>query len=707
MPPPAQGKSPWAGGGTGITCYEVSLESFVSKRTLLPLLALLLALPVRADEGLWTFDNLPLDRMKAKYGFAPDAALLKRLQAATVRFSGGTGSFVSRDGLVLTNHHVGRGAIQQVSTAEKDYIRNGFVAATRAQEIPVSGMELMVLTATRNVTTEVLAAGKGLAEAEAAKARRNALSGLQKAEEERTGLTVQPLTLYRGGQYWLYGYRKFTDVRLVAAPEMKVASFGGDWDNFTYPRFDMDFSLFRIYVDGKPYRPEAWLPQATTPLANGNLVMVSGHPGTTFRQETAAQMAIARDAIWPGRIAAYLRRRAALAAFAATGPEAKRLATTARYGVENAIKRAEGMLMGLRKPGNLEKVAREEQALKARLGGDPVLASWDRIAEAAQRQKTLLPEAPLRENLGCALLGRTVTLLRLGTETRLPSEKRLPEYTEGALKATRDRYGNSAPVHLDLEQAQLAAGLREAQELLGAGHPAVQALLAGRTPEAAAQAAFQATGMADPVKRASYLAGGPALDQDSLVAFARVFEPLARAAQLRYQEQVQNVLDEHGGRIAEARFRLLGTSVYPDGTGTLRLTYGPVAGYPANGTLIQPFTTFYGLFDRAAGWGPEAEDGAWSLPKRWHERRSSLDLATPYDFAYACDTVGGNSGSPVVNVRGELVGLNFDSNIEAQAGYYIYDGTSKRSIAVDARAIRQVLTKIMDARHLVDELDGR
>jgi len=677
------------------------------KAALLPLLALALALPARADEGLWTFDNLPLDRMKAKYGFAPDAALLKRLQAATVRFPGGTGSFVSKDGLVLTNHHVGRGAVQQVSTADKDYIRNGFVAANRAEEIQVPGMELMVLVSARQVTGDVEAAAKGLAEAEAAKAKRNALSSLQKAEEERTGLTVTPVTLYRGGQYWLYGYRKFKDVRLVAAPEMKVASFGGDWDNFTYPRFDMDFTLFRIYADGKPYQPEAWLPQATSPLGNGNLVLVPGHPGTTFRQETADQMTIERDAIWPARMAGYLRRRAALAAYASTSPEAKRLATTARYGIENNVKRAEGMLMGLHKPGNLEKVAKEEAELKARLKGDPALASWDRIKEATLRQKALLNEAPLRDNLGCALLGRTVTLLRLASEGRLPSEKRLPEYTDGAIKATRDRYMNPAPVQLGLEEANLAAGLKEAVELLGASHPAVKALLAGRTPEAAAHAALQGTGMADPVKRANYLAAVPEMATDPLVAFARLYEPFAREAQVRYQEQVQGPLEEHGGRIAQARFRVLGTSAYPDGTGTLRLTYGPVAGYPANGTLIQPFTTFYGLFDRAAGWGPEAEEGVWALPKRWYDRRSTLALETPYNFAYACDTVGGNSGSPVVNVKGELVGLNFDSNIEAQAGYYIYDGTAKRSVAVDARAIRQVLAKIMDAGHLVDEMDGK
>jgi len=684
----------------------------------LPLAALLLAVPLRADEGMWTFDNVPVAAMKAKYGFAPDAAWLKKVQLATLRFPGGTGAFVSRDGLVVTNHHVGRSSIQQVASADHDYIRDGFAAASRDQELRVPGLELMLLVATRDITAEVNRAAAGLTESEALKARRNATSALIKAEEETSGLTCQAVTLYHGGEFWIYGYRKFTDVRLVAAPELQLAAFGGDPDNYTYPRTDLDFALFRVYQDGVPYHPESFLPWATRPLRNGDLTLVSGHPGTTYREETLAQMRYAREAGIPARIAVSRRRRAALVAYAATSPEAGRVTGDAIYGIDNGVKRLEGMLAGLDKPGNLEKVQAAEEELQARVARDPALKastqpSWARIEAAVKRQKELLAEVPLlaaRDVLGSELLLKALTLLRLPAETALPTGKRLPEFTEGALKATRDKLLNPAPVNLALEQVRLRTGLEEAVLQLGAGHPAVRALLAGRSPEAAARAALDGTALADPAARKALLEGGTsALDasRDPLLALARVLDPFSRAAQQHQQEEVQSVLDEHSGRIAKARFQAFGKALYPDATFTLRISYGPVATYHANGTLIQPFTTFHGLFDRAAGWGPEAEHGVWSLPPRWWDRRDRLDLTTPFNFIYACDTVGGNSGSPVVNIQGELVGLNFDSNIEAQAGYYVYDGTSKRSIAVDVRAIKETLVKILDATWVVEELTGK
>jgi hypothetical protein len=666
---------------------------------------------------MWTLDNVPGAAMKAKYGFAPDAAWLRRIQLATVRFPGGTGAFVSKDGLVLTNHHVGRSSIQQVATADKDYIKAGFAAASRDQELKVPGLELMMLVATRDITAEVAKAAKGLPEAEALKARRNAISALLKAEEEKSGLSCQSVNLYHGGEYWLYGYRKFTDVRLVAAPELQLAAFGGDPDNYTFPRHNLDFACFRVYVDGKPYHPEAYLPWATKPLQNGDLTLVAGHPGTTYRQETYAQMVFSRDSGIPSRIASQLRRRAALVAFSQTSPEARRITAAAIYGIDNGVKRMEGMLAGLRKPGNIEKVLRAENDLKAKAAADPTLKdatlpSWDRIEKAVLRQKELLREVPLlagRDALGSELLLQALTLVRLPAETALPSDKRLPEFTEGSIKATREKLLNAAPAHLDLEKVRLETGLKEALELLGADHPAVKALLAGRTPEAAAAAALEGTRLGEVATRKALLEGGRealAPCKDPLVAFARILDPLSRAAQQRQQEEVQSVLDEHSGRIATARFKAYGKAIYPDATFTLRLTYGPVATYPANGTLVQPFTTFYGLFDRAIGWGPKAENGVWSIPQRWWDRKDQLDLATPFNFIYACDTVGGNSGSPVVNTEGQLVGLNFDSNIEAQAGYYIYDGSTKRSIAVDARAIQESLVKIMDARWVAEELAG-
>ena len=684
-------------------------------------ITLVLALPtLRADEGMWTFDNLPVKQMQAKYGFAPDAPWLKHLQLATLRFPGGTGSFVSPEGLVITNHHVGRSAIAQVSTAQTDLIKNGFTAATREQEIKVPGLELMMLVSQENVTPQVSAAVQsGMAEKDALKARQNALSQLRKAEEGRTGLTCEPVTLYQGGEYWLYRYKKFTDIRLVAAPEVQVASFGGDPDNYTYPRWNLDFSLFRVYENGQPYKPEAFLPFTTTPLKAGDLTIISGHPGTTFRQQTLAQMIYARDLGIPYRLKALDTQKRALQAFAATSEEARRVAADPIYGIENGYKRLSGQLLGLQKAENIRKVQAAETALRQAVARDPQLQarvgqSWAAIETAVHRQEALLKESSLIDSRGSALLGQALTLVRLFEEEARPSEKRLPEFSEGSLKATRARLLNPRPTDKPLDAARLASGLREAQEELGATHPFVQAMLAGKTPEAIAKAALDGTQLHEVAFRKQLLEGGKAAVgacQDPLIRLARTLDPFNRAIRKQVEEEITGVINEHGGRIAEARFAVQGKESYPDATFTLRLSFGPVATYATgSGTKAQPFTTFMGLYDRYLGWGGNAvaaEDGAWTLPQRWLDRQGSLDATLPFNFIYNCDTVGGNSGSPVVNRAGEFVGINYDSVFEGQGGYYVYDADTKRAVAVDARAILESLRKIMDAGHLVKELGAK
>jgi len=352
-------------------------------------LVFLLALPaLRADEGMWTFDNIPARHIKAKYGVDLNAAWLKKLQLATVRFPGGTGAFVSAGGLVVTNHHVGRSAIAQVSSAKLDLVKDGFTAASRDGELKIPGLELMMLVSTEDVTARVNGAVKaGTADKDALTARRNALADLRKAEETKTGLTCEPVTLYLGGEYWLYRYKKFTDVRLVAAPELQVAAFGGDPDNYTYPRHNLDFSLFRVYENGQPYRPEAFLPFQPKGVAMGELTLISGHPGTTYRQQTHAQMVYARDIGIPFQLKSMARQKAALQALSATSPENRRLAAEAIYGIENGFKRLSGQLLGLAKPENLAKVEAAETALKAAVAKDPELqirvgGSWERVTQA-------------------------------------------------------------------------------------------------------------------------------------------------------------------------------------------------------------------------------------------------------------------------------------------------------------------------------------
>jgi len=684
-------------------------------------LALLLALPaLRADEGMWTFDNIPTQKIKAKYGVDLNAAWLKKLQLATVRFPGGTGAFVSPGGLVVTNHHVGRSAIAQVSSAKADLVRDGFCAAGREQEIKIPGLELMMLVSTEDVTARVNGAVRtGTADKDALTVRRNALADLRKAEEAKTGLTCEPVTLYQGGEYWLYRYRKFTDVRLVAAPELQVAAFGGDPDNYTYPRHNLDFSLFRVYENGQPYQPEDFLPFQPKGVAMGELTLISGHPGTTYRQQTHAQMVYARDIGIPFQLKSMARQKAALQALSATSPENRRLAAEAIYGIENGFKRLSGQLLGLAKPENLAKVEAAETALKAAVAKDPELqirvgGSWERVTQAVQRHQALLREASLIGPGRVGLLGHALTLVRLPEEEAKPSAQRLTEYSEGNLKATRARLLSPRPVQKPIDATLLASGLQEALDELGPQHPFVKNLLAGQSPEAVAKAAVEGSRLNDPAVRKQLAEGGRAAleaSTDAMILLAKKLDPFNRAIRKQMEDEVTSIISEHGGRIAEARFKAFGKSNYPDATFTLRLGFGPVTTYAnGTGTKAQPFTTFMGMYDRHLGWGGNAaaaEDGAWTLPQRWLDRQTKLDLSTPFNFIYACDTVGGNSGSPVVNVQGEFVGINFDSVYEGQGGYYVYDADTKRAVATDVRAILETLRKIMDAPHLVAELIGK
>ena len=480
-------------------------------------LALLLALPaLRADEGMWTFDNIPVKQIKAAYGVDLSPDWLKHLQLATLRFPGGTGAFVSKDGLVITNHHVGRRSIAQVSTAEADLVKDGFTATARDKEKAVPGLELMMLVSMKNVTQRVNAAvTAGMAEQDALAARRNALAALRRTEEAKSGFTCEPVVLYQGGEYWIYRYKKFTDIRLVAAPELQVAAFGGDPDNYTYPRHNLDFALFRVYEHGQPYHPEAFLPFSAKGVAMNELTFISGHPGTTYRQQTHAQMVYARDIGIPFQLRQMARQKAALLALAATSPEASRLAAETIYGIENGTKRLSGQLLGLAKADNLQKVSKAEAALKAAVAKDPeaqarVGGSWDRIAQAMTRQQALLQETSVMGAGRVALLGQALTLVRLAEEEAKPSAERLTEFSDGNLQATKARLLSPRPVEKRVDAALLAASLREGLDALGADHPFMKAMLGGQTPEGLAQAAVQGTRLDDPAFRKQLAEGGRA-----------------------------------------------------------------------------------------------------------------------------------------------------------------------------------------------------
>ena len=674
-------------------------------------LALLAVAGLRADEGMWTFDNVPVKRIKAAYGVDVDQAFLDRLRLATVRFPGATGSFVSPDGLVLTNHHVGRSAIQQVSTAERDFIRDGFTAPDRAGELKVPGLILVTLEKMREVTREVGAAVKpGMTPAAARKAREAALLALQQEEQKATGLQVESVSLYNGGETWLYGYKRHTDVRLVAAPEAQMAAFGGDPDNFVYPRHDLDFSLFRVYENGQPYRPAAFLPFAATGARTGDLVFVTGHPGATARQETLAQMAFARDHAIPFNLATWRRRRAALLRHGSTSPEARRTVSDQVYGLENNLKRWEGFLRTLRDPENWARLEKQEADLRKAVtakGLKEAAGSWAAIAKAVGRERAFMKERALVGTLSSQTLAYALLLVQGGVERAKPSDQRLAEFSEARLKATEARLLNPKPLEVGVEKALMLHALKEAVEGLGADHPFVKAVLRGQSPEDTVARAFAGTRLTDVAERRRLWEMGQGHAAEPMLDLARAVDPFVRRLRKQVEDEVESVFKEHGGRLAQARFTLQGHEAYPDATFTLRFAYGKVEGYPANGTLQAPFTTFAGLYDRAWGMGPEAEQGAWKLSPRWTEAWKQLDLTTPFNFAYGADTIGGNSGSPVVNPRGEVVGLNFDGNQEKLGNRYLYDARTMRAVAVDTRAILEALAKVYQAPHLVQELKGR
>ena len=690
-------------------------------RTLtLSLLAFVLAgSALRAEEGMWTFENPPIKAIQAKYGWAPDQAWLDHVRLSSLRFPGGSGSFVSKDGLVLTNHHVGRGWIQRVSSKEVDYVQNGYAATTREQEIKVPGLEVITLMAMDNITERLAKAVKaGLPEKQALKARDTEIEKIKKEMQEKSGLTCEHVSLYQGGEHWIYSYKKHTDVRLVFAPEQQIAFFGGDPDNFTFPRHNLDFSIFRVYEDGKPYHPKDFLHWTQGGLKAGDLTFVTGHPGHTSRQDTLAQMLYSRDVAIPMRLGSFQRRKAAMEDYAKLSPEASRQVGSQIFGIENGIKAMTGYWSGLKDKDAMARIAAVEKDLRAKVAKDPRLTaeagqSWGKIEAAMKVAKGLAKENLNVGTAGSTLLGYGLTLVRIADEEALPSEKRWPEYSDANLPNMKRRLGIPAPFYKEQEIFMFTRGLEDAARELGAQHPFVKRMLGGKSPAQVAKAAVEGSKLSDPAVRMALLEGGKkamAESQDPMILLAKKLDPMTRAMRKKQEDQVTSVIAEQGARIAKARFAIYGKNSYPDATFTLRLSYGAVAEYKANGTLIQPFTTFGGLFDRYDGWGgnaTKAHGGAWTLPQRWVDKRVALDPSVPFNFVHKVDIIGGNSGSPVIDKKGELVGLIFDGNIESLPGNYFYDEAVNRGVSVDARAIVHALDKVYGATGLVAELTGK
>ena len=665
------------------------------------------------DEGMWTFDNLPRKVLEDKYGFKPTTEWLDRLRLSSVRFNdGGSGSFVSPNGLVLTNHHVAAGQLQKLSTATKDFLKNGFYATTRAQELKTPDLELNVLTSIADVTTRVRAAAKpGLSDSQALDARRAEISRIEKESLDLTGMRSDVVTLYAGGEYWLYRYKKYTDVRLVFAPEQQAAFFGGDPDNFTYPRYDLDMALVRAYENGRPVQSTNYLRWSAKGAAEGDLVFVSGHPGSTDRLKTVAQLEFIRDVLYPISIRTIERRLVALREYARRGTEQARETTDFVFGLENSLKALSGEARGLADPAIFERKKKDEQDFRSRIEAQPEWkgaygSAWDDIAKAQGRARHLYPALRFRALRGSSLAGQAFTIARYTQEIGKPDAERLDGFHDAQLESLKLSLLSRAPQYAERDIPVMADGLQQSLEALGQDDPFIKAVLGSRSAQDVARAALGGTNLADPAVRKALVEGGAAAvnaSTDPLMVLARTVEPIARSTQKNYEDQVESIETAAGEKLGRARFAAYGKSAYPDATFTLRLAFGTVKSYPMNGTMAPPVTTFYGMYDRSESFFRKPP---YDLPARFSTRRARLNLATPLNFVCDCDVIGGNSGSPVVNRQGELVGLVFDGNIESLIGNTVFNEATNRAVAVHSAGMLEALRKLYDAGVLANELTG-
>jgi len=679
---------------------------------LLTLAALCVGTASRADEGMWLYSAPPRAQIKAKYGFDLTDTWLDHVRLSSVRFnSGGSGSFVSGDGLVITNHHVGADSLQKMGSQEHNYLRDGFYATSAAAEIKCNDLELNVLQSIQDVTARVNAAvPAALSGTEAALARRKIIAEIEKESKTKTGLRSDVVTLYQGGAYHLYRFKRYTDIRLVFAPEAQAAFYGGDPDNFEFPRYDLDICLFRVYEDNQPVKPTHFLKWSDHGAADNELVFVSGHPGRTSRLLTTPELAYLRDNRIPYTLSLLKRREVLLTAWSGRSQENARRAREDLFGIQNSRKVYDGEQAAIQDAAFFgAKVAAEatlKKLLADRPDGKDALAAFDRIAEAQK----IIGSVALRQRLldgGVGFSSDTFslarTLLRAGDERPKPNGERLPEFSDARRESFEQQLFSDKPIYADFETLNLGDALTLLTEQFGYNDPLVQSVLAGQSPRARAAALINGSQVRDLAVRKKLYEGGAAAvaaAHDPMIEIARLIDIEARS--LRKLVEAQNEVKQQAQAIiGKARFAIEGASNYPDATFTLRLSYGTVKGYEENGAPVAAMTTLGGLYDRSA-----AQDNKppFDLPPRWVARKSALDLNVPYNFVSTNDIIGGNSGSPIVNKKAEFVGIIFDGNIQSLSADFGYDDKQSRALSVHSAGILEALKKVYEVPALVSEL---
>jgi hypothetical protein len=659
---------------------------------------------------MWTFDAPPLEYWKAQYDFAPDQEWLDRVRLASVRLPGCSSSFVSENGLVMTNHHCARGCISAVSPADTNYQETGFIANSGEEERACPGMWVDQLQSIEDVTARVRGAVKATVPAEQV-AQRDAITETIEDEcRSETGLTCQVVRFYQGGMYSLYRYKRFDDVRLVFAPEGKASFFGGDPDNFTYPRYDLDVTLVRAYENGQPFQPTHYFPWSENGAAEGELVFVTGNPGSTGRLLTMAQMEYLRDVSYPARLRRYERRLDILRELSSQSDEARRQNENQVFGLENAHKAISGYLRGLLDPEIMGKKKAFEADFRTRIMADADLKqkygpAWDNITKAQKELASFAVESQYHTFGGSQLLNLAGGIVRWPAQAALSDADRLPQYRGGGLDRVRGFILRDQPIDAEADKLALASFLRAAQKELPANDPFLETVLAGRSPEVAAEALINTCTLTDAAAREALLEGGTAAieaSNDPMIVLARKIEPMTRTEAER-AAALNDVISANAELVGQAIFAAYGKALPPDATFTLRISDGVVKRYPMNGTFAPYKTTFYGLYARAEEFDHQPP---WNLPQRWLDRRDRLNLATPINFVSTNDIIGGNSGSPVINRNAEVVGLIFDGNIEMLPNRFIFTDEVSRSVSVHSAGIVEALRKMYDADRIADELQG-
>ena len=686
-------------------------------RGALAALALVASWPLHADEGMWTFDNFPRAAVKEKYGVDISAAWLKRIQRSITRHETGcTGSFISPHGLVMTNHHCAMECLSDLSSSTNDYVANGFVAAARSKELRCEGETLSVLIDTEEVTANVNKATAGLPDAKANEIRKSELSKLEAACTEASQrhpdgpLACEAVNLYQGGQYFLYKYKRYSDVRLAFAPHDSIAAFGGDPDNFNFPRWALDVSLMRVYENGAPAATPNYLRWRSEGPKPGEPVFVAGHPGTTHRLWTIAQLKFQRDTQVPAYIARNSELRGRFIQWGKNGEEPLRIAQDSLVSVENSLKVYRGLHQALLSDAFWNAKTRAEQSLRASIANDPRFKDlgdpWGEIDKAQERYRNIYDRYMYVESgmgFKSKLFAYARWLVRGTTETTKPNAKRLREYAESNMHKVTTGLLSDTPVYPQFEQLLLSFSLDKMRENLGPDDPLVRKLLSVESPDSLAAKLIAGTKLADPKLSKQLWDGGPAAvaaSTDPLIVLARDIDPDARAMRKIFEDDVQAVTAANQEKIAQARFAVLGTNTYPDATFTLRMSYGAVESWSEKGAVVPNFTRLSRLYERATGKAP------FALPQIWLDKRNRLDPNTPFDYVTSNDIIGGNSGSPVIDAQGRIVGLAFDGNIHTISGAYWYDTTANRMIAVHPRIIVTALEDVYGAQTIAQEIIG-